>query len=206
MRITKVYTRAGDGGTTRLVGGDAVPKDALRIEAYGTVDELNSVVGVARAAVLPSPDGPPAARRMDAVLERIQHDLFDLGADLATPAASRWDGMDRLDASDTGRLERWIDGFNEDLPPLREFVLPGGGPAASALHVARTVCRRAERRVVSLMAEDPEVGPDAVTYVNRLSDLLFVLARVAARMLGDGEPTWRRKADRAQDPGPFADR
>lgn len=203
MRITKVYTRTGDGGTTHLVGGASLAKDATRIEAYGTVDELNSLLGVARTdlrALAPS----DATRRLDRVLEALQHDLFDVGADLATPAAARWEGMDRVDDGDVTRLERWIDTLNGDLPPLKEFVLPGGGPVGATLHVARTVCRRAERRVVTLMHDEPDVGAACLKYLNRLSDLLFVMARWSARSLSEDEFTWRRKADRMAEPDPLA--
>lgn len=202
MRITRVYTRTGDRGTTRLVDGAEVAKDAVRIEAYGTVDECNATIGLVRDA-LSSPTSDPL-RRLDAVLESIQHDLFDLGADLATPAASRWESMVRLDDADIDRLERWIDAMNATLPPLEEFVLPGGGPIGSALHLARTVCRRAERRAVTLVTADPSVGTDGVRYLNRLSDLLFVAGRYAARGAERPEPTWRHKAARAADPDPFA--
>lgn len=201
MRITRVYTRTGDRGTTRLVDGAEIAKDAVRIEAYGTVDECNATLGLARDALRGTDD--PALQRLDAVLEAVQHDLFDLGADLATPAASRWEGMVRLDDADIARLERWIDAMNDTLPPLEEFVLPGGGPAGSALHLARTVCRRAERRAVTLLAADPSVGTEGVRYLNRLSDLLFVAGRYAAQASAQPEPTWRHKKARAADPDPF---
>lgn len=195
MRITKVYTRTGDRGTTRLVGGAERPKDAHRIEAYGTVDELNSTLGLVRAEAASLPPTDPL-RTLDALLEALQHDLFDLGADLATPAADRWEGMDRVENSDVDRLESWIDHLNDQLPPLKEFILPGGGRVGATLHVARTLCRRAERRVVSLMGAEDDVGTEGLRYLNRLSDLLFVMARWAARSLGEEEFHWQRKADR----------
>lgn len=127
-----------------------------------------------------------------------------MGADLATPADSRWEGMDRVDADDVARLERWIDRLNDDLPPLKEFILPGGGPVGATLHVARTVCRRAERRLVTLLNAEPDVGEDCLKYLNRLSDLLFVLARWSARSLGEPEFTWRRKGERISGDDPLA--
>ena len=182
MRITRVYTRTGDAGETRLVGGAKVRKDATRIEAYGTLDELNAIVGLARSF--------NAAEALDPMLQRIQNDLFDVGTDLATRAEDRWEGMVRPGAAEVERLEGWIDTLNADLPPLKEFILPGGGPVGGFLHQARTVCRRAERRVVSLMAEDESVSPEPMKYLNRLSDLLFVMARYAARENGEPEYTW----------------
>ena len=188
MRITRVYTRTGDKGHTRLVGGTKVRKDDGRIEAYGTVDELNSVLGLARTFNAASPvDG---TARIDEVLARVQNELFTVGSDLATPADSRWPGMIRVGAVDVQRIEADIDAFNADLPPLEEFVLPGGGPVGGFLHQARTVCRRAERRVLTLMASEDDVGEGCMQYLNRLSDLLFVLARWAARAHGEQEYQW----------------
>src|SRR5205807_1517724 len=170
--MTLIYTRTGDAGETALFGGKRVSKDDLRVRAYGTVDELNAVVGVARAA------GP--TQEIDAVLERVQHHLFDLGAELATPggtssAAAR---VPRATAERVAGLEQDIDRFDARLPSLREFVLPGGVAAAAALHHARTVARRAERQIVRLAGSEP-INPEVLKYVNRLSDLLFVLARAA---------------------------
>jgi len=177
-RLSKIYTRTGDDGTTGLGDGTRVPKESLRVEAYGTVDEANSAIGV----VLAVPKLPaPVAR----CLTEIQHDLFDLGGELCIP------GHHMITPLHLERLEAALDGFNESLPPLREFVLPGGGPAAAGCHVARTVCRRAERRCWSL-ARVEAVAPDALKYLNRLSDLLFVLARVLARHESGGEVLWRR--------------
>lgn len=176
----KIYTRGGDRGETSLFGGARVPKDDLRIEAYGTVDELSSFLGVVRAA------DPPAAVATEIAL--VQHDLFEIGAHLASPGTSRFTGVDpsRIEA-----LERSIDTFEAALPPLTSFILPGGSTAAAHLHVARTVCRRAERRVVSLRAEDA-ASVSTVTYLNRLSDWLFVAARFANHEAGAAEVKWER--------------
>jgi cob(I)alamin adenosyltransferase len=195
MRITRVYTRTGDQGTSRIVGGEERSKDDPRIEAYGTVDELNSVIGVVRAT---SPADLPEeeARRLDEILGAVQDDLFNVGTDLATPEAARWEAMYRVGDVDVERLEAWIDAYNELLPPLVEFVLPGGGPTGAQLHLARTVCRRAERRVVPLLGEQPSLGPGPLRYLNRLSDLLFVLARWAAKVTGRPETTWRNPSKR----------
>ena len=166
-RLSKIYTRTGDDGSTGLGDGARVSKECLRVEAYGTVDEANSAVGVVLAVTgVPEP--------IKRCLTDVQHDLFDLGGELCIP------GSKIITAAHVERLETELDGFNEALPPLKDFVLPGGGPAAAACHVARTVCRRAERRCWSL-ARTEEVAPEALKYLNRLSDLLFVLARVLAR-------------------------
>ncbi len=178
-RLSKIYTRTGDDGITGLGDGTRVPKDSLRVEAYGTVDELNSTIGM----VLAVGGLPNAVRRC---LTDVQHDLFDLGGELCIP------GNIMVTALHTQRVETELDGFNEHLPPLAEFVLPGGGPGAAACHLARTVCRRAERLCWSLAREEA-VGPDALIYLNRLSDLLFVVARVLARHESGGEVLWRRR-------------
>jgi cob(I)alamin adenosyltransferase len=178
-RLTKIYTRTGDDGSTGLGDGARVPKDSLRVEAYGTVDETNSALGM----VLSNLELPPQIRRC---LTEIQHDLFDLGGELCIP------GHVMITAAHVGRLEQELDGLNEGLPPLKEFILPGGGQAAAACHLARAICRRAERRCWSL-AHAESVSPDALKYLNRLSDLLFVAARVLARGSG-GEVVWRRTA------------
>jgi cob(I)alamin adenosyltransferase len=180
-RLSKIYTRTGDDGSTGLGDGTRVPKDSLRVEAYGTVDETNSAVGVVLAAA-----SLPASIR--SCLTEVQHDLFDLGGELCIP------GTRMITPNHVERLEGELDGFNEGLPPLKDFILPGGGPAAAACHVARTVCRRAERRCWSL-AQVEEVAPDGVKYLNRLSDLLFVLARVLARQEQGSEVIWRRRKD-----------
>jgi cob(I)alamin adenosyltransferase len=180
VRLTRIYTRAGDAGETSLGEGTRVPKTDLRIEAYGTVDELNSVVGLALAGDLPAQFRP--------WLEQIQNDLFDLGADLSVPLEDQRRERLRVTPSQVERLEELCDLVNEDLEPLTSFVLPGGTEAAARLHVARAVCRRAERRSVAL-AEEHEVNPAALAYLNRLSDLLFILARAANA--GSQEPLWR---------------
>jgi cob(I)alamin adenosyltransferase len=191
MRITRVYTRVGDAGTTRIIGGAEVGKDDPRIEAYGTVDELNAVLGVVRA-FLPSSAVPDAATsRLDALLGLVQDELFNVGTELAVPPDARWDGLYRIGDAEITRLEETIDALNADLSPLAEFVLPAGGVASALLHQARTVCRRAERRVVPLLAEVPDLAPGPLRYLNRLSDLLFVAARWAALQAGESEVTWR---------------
>jgi cob(I)alamin adenosyltransferase len=197
MRITKVYTRTGDKGQTRLVGGKATRKDDPRIEAYGTVDELNAAVGLVRTWNQRSAaEGAPAEAiaRLDAELKVIQNDLFNVGADLATPADSRWEGMHRVGSDEVKRLEGWIDGLNADLPPLKEFILPGGGPVGAFFHQARTICRRGERRVLSLTDHEADVGNGVLQYLNRLSDYLFVAGRWAAKALGEAEYLWERPA------------
>ena len=193
MRITRVYTRTGDRGQTGLVGGERVDKDHARIEAYGTVDELNAVVGLSRTFNARSEAAPAARDRMDGMLRSVQNELFVVGADLATPASHRWEGMVRVGEAEIAVLERWCDELNEDLGPLKEFILPGGGPVGAFLHQARTVCRRAEREVLRLMKLDPEVGGGCLQYLNRLSDFLFVLSRWAAKALGEPEYFWERR-------------
>ena len=174
VELNRIYTRAGDGGQTALVGGETRPKHDLRVESYGTVDETNAVIGLAR---LHSPED----RELDVMLARIQNDLFDLGADLATPQVERKGREDlRIAEGQVERLEAEIDAMNDGLEPLRSFVLPGGTPASAHLHVARTVCRRAERLVTALAEKPGEVvSPGAIKYLNRLSDHLFVAARHA---------------------------
>ena len=180
----KIYTKTGDAGSTGLFGGGRVPKDDPRVEAYGDVDELNAVIGVARAAE-PMP-------RIDEVLVAVQRDLFAIGALLATPDREKMAQhleKARIDDARIRDLERAIDDADAELEPLRSFIVPGGSTKAASLHVARTVCRRAERRVVRLQHE-VELPPLAVIYLNRLSDLLFTLARLANRRAGTGEVTW----------------
>jgi len=187
--LNKIYTRTGDAGTTALGTGERVPKHSPRIAAYGTVDETNAAIGVARIQVAASHP------TIDAMLGRIQNDLFDLGADLCAPetnSAGTAPARERLRVSQaqTARLESEIDLLNADLTPLRSFVLPGGSPAAAALHVARTVCRRAERSMVKLTQMPGEhVSPHALTYINRLSDLLFVASRYVNE-LGKSDVLW----------------
>lgn len=188
VRLNRIYTKAGDGGQTRLVGGQKVPKDAPRIEAYGTVDELSSVLGLARAA-LAAGAPPPGATDLDAILRRIQNELFNLGSGLATLPADRHEKQPVIEPRHVAALEREIDGWNVSLPELRSFVLPGGGAVAAHLHLGRTVCRRAERLCVRLAGVEP-VGAEVVPYLNRLSDHLFVMARHAARVYGEPEPLW----------------
>ena len=178
-RLSKIYTRTGDDGSTGLGDGMRVPKENLRVEAYGTVDEANSAVGMVLAVA-----GLPA--EVVAALTEIQHDLFDLGGELCIP------GHRAITAAYIERLEQTLDRFNENLPPLKDFILPGGGPAAAACHLARTVSRRAERRVWAL-ARAETVAPEVPQYLNRLSDLLFVIARVLARHENGSEVLWKRR-------------
>ncbi len=194
MRITKVYTRTGDAGSTRLVGGGKVPKDDPRIEAYGTVDELNSVLGVVRSFLDTLPTD--VASTLDEILASVQDDLFNVGTELATPADARWEGMYRVGSSETSRLEQRIDDLNETLPALEEFILPGGGRVGALLHQGRTVCRRAERCSLALLEVQPDVVDGPIPYLNRLSDLLFVAARFSAVAAGIPEVTWRNPAKR----------
>ncbi|MGN2247539.1 cob(I)yrinic acid a,c-diamide adenosyltransferase [Frateuria sp. GZRR35] len=178
-RLSKIYTRTGDDGSTGLGDGSRVPKDSARVAAYGTVDELNSTIGMVLAC-----DGvPPDVRE---ALTQVQHELFDLGGELCIP------GMAMVQDADIARLESVLDGFNEPLPPLKDFILPGGGMAAACGHLARTVCRRAEREVIALAREEA-VRPQAQRYLNRLSDLLFVICRVLARAGGHGEVIWQHE-------------
>jgi cob(I)alamin adenosyltransferase len=177
----KIYTKTGDDGTTGLFGGGRVKKTSVRVDAYGTVDELNATVGVARATGLDAVS--------DGVLAQVQSDLFTLGAELATmPGKEKKLTMHLLDDADAARLEAAIDAAEEGLPPLAFFVLPGGSPQAAALHVARTVCRRAERAVLAIDEEPPRKA--LVVYLNRLSDLLFVLARKANHVAGKPDVPW----------------
>jgi len=181
----KIYTKTGDRGDTGLFGGGRVPKSHPRVEAYGEVDELNAVIGLARSIEM--------MPRIDEVLAPIQRDLFAIGALLATPDREKMKQhleKARIDDERIAELEHAIDEGDAELEPLRSFILPGGTPKAAALHVARTVCRRAERRVVELQAQEAAIPQLAVIYLNRLSDLLFTLARVANRRAGAGEVTW----------------
>lgn len=180
-RLSKIYTRTGDDGTTGLGDGSRTGKDSLRIEAMGSVDELNCVIGVLLCHSLPEAIQP--------ALTDIQHSLFDLGGELCIP------GSEVVTADHVERLERELDRLNETLPPLKEFVLPGGGASAAACHMARTICRRAERRVLSLASNEP-VNPEVVRYLNRLSDLLFVIARVFARRDCGQEVLWHHQRGR----------
>jgi cob(I)alamin adenosyltransferase len=177
---------------TGLVGGERVRKDHVRIQGYGTVDELNAIIGLVRTWNTRSGAEPSVVSRLDHMLRRIQNDLFNVGSDLATPADARWEGMYRVGDEDVTRLEGWIDELNDDLEPLREFILPGGGPVGAFFHQARTVCRRAERDVLGLMDAEADVGDGAMRYLNRLSDWLFVGGRWAAKALGEAEYMWDR--------------
>lgn len=176
-RLSKIYTRTGDDGTTGLGDGSRVEKDGLRVAAYGTTDELNSVIGMVRAHPLPE--------QVEQVFSEIQHHLFDLGGELCIP------GHQAINDSHVEWLEQILDALNEDLPALKDFILPAGGHAASTCHLARTVCRRAEREVVSLGRAET-VPPCSQKYLNRLSDLLFVICRVLARAEGGAEVLWQQ--------------
>ena len=195
IRITRVYTRRGDQGETDLVGGERTPKDTPRIDAYGTVDELNAAIGVARAFNAAELGRSPACRELDAVLRRLQSELFDRGAELATPSAAQQEGMFRVGAGEIAALEETLDRCQEDLAPLRSFILPGGGRVSALLHVARTICRRAERDVLRLMRHET-IGIHPLAYLNRLSDLLFVLSRWIGHHLGEQEYLWERPLER----------
>ena len=177
-RLSKIYTRTGDDGTTGLGDGSRVQKDSARVTAYGTVDEANSTIGLVLACPLPDD--------VRELLTGVQHQLFDLGGELCIP------GHAAIQDADIQRLEAHMDRYNEQLPPLKEFILPGGGEAAARCHLARTVVRRAERETVTLARQEP-VRPQAVHYLNRLSDLLFVLSRVLARADGHGEVLWNHE-------------
>jgi len=177
-RLSKIYTRTGDDGTTGLGDGSRVPKDSVRVAAYGTVDEANSAIGV----VLANPSIPEPIR---ACLTAVQHDLFELGGELCIP------GHSAVTQAFIDRLESDLDGFNTDLPMLKEFILPGGGPASAACHLARTIVRRAERCVTTLASVE-DARPEVGMYLNRLSDLLFVIARVLARAENGQEVLWNR--------------
>jgi cob(I)alamin adenosyltransferase len=178
-RLSKIYTRTGDDGSTGLGDGTRVAKDSARVNAYGTVDELNSAIGVVLACEI--------SGQMREVLVQIQHELFDLGGELCIP------DMAMVHDADIDRLEQVLDSFNDDLPPLKDFILPGGGIAAAHCHMARTICRRAERETITLARQDATVRPQATRYLNRLSDLLFVLCRVLARASGHGEVLWQHE-------------
>lgn len=181
-RLTRIYTKTGDDGMTGLGGGQRVPKDSQRVETYGTVDELNSQIGVALATGL--------CDRLTAELPLIQNELFDLGSDLATPAVSQArHPVPTVEPRHIEKLERLIDELNEVVGPLANFLLPGGSPGASHLHVARTICRRAERAATAL-ARDEEIGPTVLPYLNRLSDALFVMARFENHERNVSEPLW----------------
>jgi cob(I)alamin adenosyltransferase len=188
-RLTKIYTRTGDKGLTGLVGGRRVSKDSPRIWAFGTVDELNSVIGLARA--FNSKKQTEAGREINAILARVQNDLFNVGAELATLPEDMRDGMPRVGQKEITTLEKLMDELSTELGPLREFILPGGSTTGAALHQARTICRRAERFCVRLEREE-QIGKFVVPYLNRLSDALFVIARWANNKQGVKETFWRK--------------
>lgn len=195
MRITRVYTRTGDHGKTRLAGGQTVSKDHLRIEAYGTVDELNAAVGVVRAFNRPAVRRLVQARSLEIELHRIQNRLLDIGGNLATVPGDqkRFKNLPRIDSGEVSRLEKLMDACQKDLKPLKEFVLPTGRPVTAFLHLARTICRRAERACFRL-ARTEKVDPEILKYLNRLSDALFVLARWIGRAEREPETVWERDA------------
>ena len=182
MAINRVYTRRGDSGQTRLVGGQKVPKDSPRLEAYGTIDELNSAIGLARAGATQVPE-------LVAILLRVQHELFNLGSILATLPEDVGPRQPRVTDEDVARLEEEMDRMTAQVEPLRSFILPGGGRLNAELHLCRTICRRAERAAVAL-SRGEEVPPEALRYLNRLGDALFVWSRWASHALGEPETLW----------------
>jgi len=198
MRITKVYTRTGDAGKTRLAGGQQVWKDSLRVEAFGTIDEVNASIGVVRVINADMIDKHEQARLLEEELRWIQNKLFDVGSILATAPGQTFKNMPQVAGKDVTRLEKLIDRCQEDLEPLKEFILPGGGKVSGFLHQARTVCRRAERLCVRLSREEP-IDPTIVKFVNRLSDSLFVLARWVAKTQREPEFLWERDVQNAGD-------
>lgn len=180
-RLSKIYTRTGDSGTTGLADGERVAKDSARIEAIGTIDELNCTIGI----ILANPIRPA----LQAILSEVQHKLFDLGGELSMP------GYSAINSDDISYLEQQLDHYNAELPALKEFILPGGGAGAAACHLARAICRRAERRLVTL-ARSATISTESQAYLNRLSDLLFVFCRVVARDEGGSEVLWRHDRQR----------
>ncbi|MBV9271097.1 MAG: cob(I)yrinic acid a,c-diamide adenosyltransferase [Candidatus Eremiobacteraeota bacterium] len=199
-KLTRIYTRTGDDGTTGLVGGQRVKKNSLRIETYGTVDELSSTIGLARSA-LREHLAQQRAARLDAWLAWTQDALFNLGSDLATLPHNRWEGMPLLTEEDAKALERAIDEAQRDLPPLNNFIHPGGSYPGAFLHLARTICRRAERLLVSLRETDGDVSKEDAVYLNRLSDALFVWSRWINAALNQPEHLWNSTT---QPPPPVA--
>jgi cob(I)alamin adenosyltransferase len=195
MRITKVYTRTGDAGKTRLAGGQQVWKDSLRVDAYGTVDELNSSIGIIRVLNNETIEHNLQARQLEDELRWVQNKLFDVGSLLATAPGQTFKNMPQVVAGDVTRLEKLIDRCQKDLEPLKEFILPGGGKVSSFLHQARTICRRTERLCVALSKAEP-VDAMIIKFLNRLSDALFVLARWVAKTQGEPEFLWERNVAR----------
>ncbi|NBO38733.1 cob(I)yrinic acid a,c-diamide adenosyltransferase [bacterium] len=204
MRITRVYTKTGDKGSTSLADGSRVSKADLRLETYGTVDELNAIVGLCRSSLAELlVQHSDRLSFFDRSLECIQNDLFNLGGDLATPIASRWENMIVVGEAEITHLEQMIDELQQDLLPLKEFVLPGGTRLNAELHIARTVCRRAERIAVQLQ-ENAEINPQAVPFLNRLSDYFFVASRWVQKELGASEVTWKKVGGLRDFIPPFA--
>jgi cob(I)alamin adenosyltransferase len=193
-KLTRIYTRTGDAGSTGLVGGQRVSKNAPRIETYGTVDECSSAIGIARSAIQPLLAQSPRLARLDAWLTWTQDILFNLGSDLATLPKDRWEGMPLITAADSTALERAIDEAQRDLEPLANFILPSGSLPGTHLHLARTIARRAERLLVSLRAEDDGISDETLRYLNRLSDALFVWARWINHELGEPESLWNAQS------------
>jgi cob(I)alamin adenosyltransferase len=191
ISITRVYTRTGDKGETGLVGGTRVPKDSPRIEAYGTTDELNAIVGIVRTFNEERLSDGEHHRWLDDVLKKIQNQLFDLGSELATPAGAEYEGMFHFSEAEVKGLEELMDHCQKDLEPLKSFTLPGGGRINAFMHQARTVCRRAERQVLRLSRDEP-INEWTLKYVNRLSDTFFVLGRWVAKHMGEKEYLWER--------------
>ena len=189
MRIDKVYTRGGDHGETSLIGGDRVSKADPRLECYGTIDEINATIGLVVTALA----GSPARGFLEPILQRVQNELFNVGCELATPDPARRANGPRIAQRHVDALERDIDAVNDDLPALTSFVLPGGGPASAACHLARTVCRRAERLVVALAQAEDLGGELPIIYLNRLSDALFVWGRWCALKDGQSELLWKSR-------------
>ena len=189
-KLTRIYTRTGDDGTTGLVGGQRVKKNALRIETYGTVDECSSAIGMARSALRPLLATDRRAARLDAWLAWVQDALFNLGGDLATLPKDRWEGMPLITPQDAVALERAIDEAQRDLPHLNNFIHPGGSLPGAYLHLARTICRRAERLLITLREEDDGVSKDTQQFLNRLSDALFVWSRWINADLSEPEYLW----------------
>jgi cob(I)alamin adenosyltransferase len=192
IRLTKIYTRGGDKGMTSLVGGARVPKESGRLEAYGTIDELNSIVGIVRTYAMDYRErlGDDYAWYSE-MLRRIQNQLFDVGSELATPAGVEYDGMHRMGEEEVEQLEHEIDRMNEQLEDLKSFTLPGGGKLNAFLHLSRTVCRRAER-VCWAVKRDEQISDEVIIYINRLSDHLFVQSRWISKRLGEDEFLWDR--------------
>lgn len=191
VRITRVYTRTGDSGTTALVGGSRVPKDSPRIAAYGTIDELNASLGLARVFNEERLTEGEGHQWLDGVFRKLQNELFDLGSELATPEDAVYEGMFRFSEKEVKALEKLMDECQKELEPLKSFILPGGGRIGGFLHQCRTICRRAEREIL-ILSRAETINPHTMKYVNRLSDVFFVLARWVGKRLGEQEYLWER--------------